>query len=262
MGQSGWPAVGAAELEAHVERNREERHVAALLFALMVGSRSGLTRLMEQCGVEDAGRKSENARLFYEYTFLRDWWHGLDNDSKHSGICDLLGRLAEDDDEREAVSWLGGQAAPEPFNRLFSTRPSKTSIESPARWSTSLIEGLGSESLRRPALLLAWMFRIKPDIVVLLPDGEVVSFEAKLDSDEDVYRSHVVGADSIRQIDLQKRMFKLLLGVTGLHSVLLCRPSGTVSARPRIDWPSAFDCFSADERALVEPHARADVLST
>ena len=143
------------------------------LFALMVGSQSGLTRLLEKCGVEDAGREVQAcapvlrvhvpaglvARLGQRVEAVRDM-----------PICSAAYRRRYT--TASAKRLLGcGAGRPEPFNRLFSTRPSNSSVESPARWSKSLIEGLGRESLRRPAMLLAWMFRIKPDIVVLLPDG-------------------------------------------------------------------------------------------
>jgi len=112
---------------------------------------------------------------------------------------------------------------------LFSSRPSRTTVESPARWSKGVILDRLSDDpdLARRAVLLAWSFRIKPDIVVTIREDRAVVFEAKWDSPEDTYRCLAIGLTR-GQMQLQRDMLTRLLGLAPdrVHSVL---PDAAVS---------------------------------
>jgi len=121
----------------------------------------------------------------------------------------------------------------------------------------------GPGDLARRAVLLAWSFRIKPDIVVTMGPDRAVVFEAKWDSREDTYRCAPI--DLTRgQMQLQRDLFTRLLGLAPdrVHSVLLARRPGRrhaaaaaaaapVSAAPVVTWPQAFGCFAGASSPAV-----------
>lgn len=139
--------------------------------------------------------EAEQARVRFEFTFLRDWWHALGSEEQKRAA------LRDDPD------------------------------------------------LARRAVLLAWSFRIKPDIVVTIGEDRAVVFEAKWDSPEDTYRYPAIGLTR-GQMQLQRGMLTRLLGLAPdrVHSVLLARRPGrhaaVAAAEPVVTWPQAFGCFA------------------
>ena len=259
---SDWSG-GLAPLAHYRELNREERHIAATLYSLMLTDRPGLRTLLEEaCGVPCTPGEAEQARVWFEFTFLRDWWHALESEEqKRAALRFLLDAVEPRGDDPDAgglaerIAALCVRPAPE-LNALFSTRPSRTTVESPARWSTGVIlEGLSDDpDLARRAVLLAWSFRIKPDIVVTMGSDRAVVFEAKWDSPEDKYRCAAIGLTR-GQMQLQRDMFTRLLGLAPdrVHSVLLARrprrshaAAGAAAAivEPVVTWSQAFGCFA------------------
>jgi len=250
---------GLAPLAHYRELNREERHIAATLYSLMLSDRPGLRTLLEEaCGVPCTPGEAEQARVWFEFTFLRDWWHALESEEQKRAALRLLLDAVEprgDDPDAgglaERIAALCVRSAPE-LNAFFSTRPSRTTVESPARWSKRVILGnlADDPDLARRAVLLAWSFRIKPDIVVTMGLDRAVVFEAKWDSPEDTYRCPAIGLTR-GQMQLQRAMFTRLLGLApdGVHSVLLARgprrrQDAVAAAEPVVTWPQAFGCFA------------------
>ena len=263
---TGWPG-GLAPLELYREVNREERHIAATLYSLMLSDRPGLQTLLEEaCGVACTQGEAEQARVWFEFTFLRDWWHALGREEQRAAALRLLLAAVETGEDgpdtggvAERIAELCARTAPE-LNALFSSRPSRTSIESPARWSTGVIlDSLSDDpDLARRAVRLAWSFRIKPDIVVTIGSDRAVVFEAKWDSPEDKYRCAEIGL-SLGQMQLQRDMFTRLLGLAPdrVHSVLLARrlrrrhAGVAAAAEPLVTWPQAFGCFAGASSTAV-----------
>jgi len=257
-----WPG-GLAPLAHYRELNREERHIAATLYSLMLNDRPGLRALLEEaCGVPCTPVEAEQARVWFEFTFLRDWWHALESEEQKRAalrfLLDAVEPWADDPDAggvAERIAGLCALAARE-LNALFSTRPSRTTVESPARWSTGVILDRLSEhpGLARRAVLLAWSFRIKPDIVVTMGPDRAVVFEAKWDSPEDKYRCPAIGLTR-GQMQLQRDVFTRLLGLPPdrVHSVLLARRPRrhAAGAEPVVTWPQAFGCFAGASSPAV-----------
>jgi len=277
--QTDWSG-GLAPLDRYRELNREERHIAATLYSLMLTDRRGLRVLLEEaCGVPCAPGEADLARVWFEFAFLRDWWHALRSEQqKRAALGFLLDAVEPRGDDPDAgglagrIAGLCARPAPE-LNALFSSRPSRTTVESPARWSKGVILDRLSDDpdLARRAVLLAWSFRIKPDIVVTMGPDRAVVFEAKWDSPEDTYRCAAIGL-ARGQMQLQRDMFTRLLGLAPdrVHSVLLARRPGrrhaaaavAAAAEPLVTWPQAFRCFagasSPSVRAVLPDAAMAD----
>lgn len=167
-------------------------------------------------------------------------------------------------------------AVPSRPNRLHAVRPGREIVccdpvgtLGDATLHYDPMDGPGD--LARRAVLLAWSFRIKPDIVVTMGPDRAVVFEAKWDSPEDTYRCAAIGL-ARGQMQLQRDMFTRLLGLAPdrVHSVLLARRPGrrhaaaavAAAAEPLVTWPQAFRCFagasSPSVRAVLPDAAMAD----
>lgn len=247
-----------APLEEMPWFNREERHIVAVLFGLMLQDRQDGLRKLIRLAVperEFTDEEIESANIFFEFSFLRDWWNGLDkNSDRINALLELLSAFKLEQTENQAMSLtdtirreLGSPDRPLDFNSKVSSRPSKTDIESPARWSTPIIEDrfIESPDIAQRLVLLAWSFRIKPDLVVSFSNSEVVVFEAKLESKESAYKSKALGL-SFKQIDFQRQMMENLLKIPTVHSVMIWNGGRTKQdGINRILWKEAFECFSA-----------------
>ena len=76
---SDWPDR-LAPLARYRELNREERHIAVTLYSLMLADRLGFRALLEEaCGVPCTPGEEEQARVWFEFAFLRDWRHALES---------------------------------------------------------------------------------------------------------------------------------------------------------------------------------------
>jgi len=86
---------GAAPLNEYRCLNREERHITATLYSLMLTDRVGLRVLLEEvCGVPCAHGEAVEAAVWFEFTFSRDWWKALEGEEhKRSALQHLLGAV-------------------------------------------------------------------------------------------------------------------------------------------------------------------------
>jgi hypothetical protein len=260
---------GRAPIEKYRSWNREERHMAATLYAMMLTDKAGLHRLLaDVCQLPCTREAADAARIWFEFAFLRDWWwqlktQNVTQSSQQEALCKLLEIVPVASDTfpagiHQCAATLK-ELAPRDFNRLFSARPSDNEVESPARWSERVIAErrapLSPEMARR-AVLLAWSFRIKPDLVVTFGQQHAVIIEAKWDSRQSQYTCQKLRLKS-QQIQLQTDMFTQILGFSParVHPLLLAKEKGRraqSASLKTLGWPEAFGCFRAPSSLLAK----------
>jgi hypothetical protein len=267
-----------APIEQYRSWNREERHMAATLHAMMLTDKAGLHRLLaEVCQLPCTRADADAAGIWFEFAFLRDWWWQLKTQKvaqalRQEALCKLLKIVAPVTSEISSFGVHNCAATlkkmePRDFNRLFSTRPSNNEVESPARWSESVIAEqrapLSFEMARR-AVLLAWLFRIKPDIVVTIGQQQVIVIEAKWESRQSRYSCTPLALER-QQIQLQVELFSDLLGFgpTQIHSILLAQHMRVRSrgmTPMTVTWAQSFQCFRSPTSSAAKSVLREDVL--
>jgi len=234
---------------------REERLFCAALAHLLMQRGPNLAtflrlvnaRLLADSRLPTA--RLEEAQIYVEFTFLRDYWNrlGRDNDAKRSLILRLLSRVDrlrcyEDESFPRTIS---------AFNEFFMGEPGRRiqdHIGYPGQWSvTTIFQRFGRDPEEfRDFCRFKWAFNIKPDMVVLVPGSMPLCVEAKLESKEGWYptRRHeceifdeLFGLERgrVRQIELQQFMFGVLLGEP-CHSMVIGRTVGVGSEVPLLTW--------------------------
>jgi len=219
----------------------------------------------------------EEAQIYVEFTFLRDYWNrlGKDNEGKRSFIFKLLSRV-----ERLGCYEEGG--LPDTisgFNEFFmgeSGSRIQRDIGYPGQWSVAtLFERFGRDPEEfRDFCRFKWAFNIKPDMVVLVPGSPPLSIEAKLESKEGQYptsnreceifdRLFGVGKGHVRQIELQQFMFDKLLDAP-CQAVVVGRSEWPGADVPFLTWENVFNELDLNSsigyvRRLIEEnrHLRA-----
>ena len=184
--------------------NREERHLAAVLFHLLCLG-DNIERLIQSRGLgRDWEVMLEECGVYFEYSFLRDAWHRLGtgeeaNAAKREIIrCKLEGFGATE-------SLLGRIDAAETreLNGMFIGHPSAVHVQSPANWQLARFgpceAGLERENVLA-ACKLKWAFKAKPDIVVQPSLQRALCLELKLESGEGSYPT-----DGTEKLILKKR---------------------------------------------------------
>jgi hypothetical protein len=250
--------VSVLDKSSFVRIVREERLFCSVLAHLLMQGGSNLTRFMELVRRElpsgshlDATR--ENAEVYVEFTFLRDYWSSLgpNNEAKRRFILSLLARV---DGLRGRVDMGFPDAIPE-FNALFMGsrgRRITKDIVYPGQWSVLQLNEISNTRSDefRDFCRFKWAFNIKPDIVVLLPGSRPLCIEAKLESKEGVYPANIretqifderfgQGKGRVRQIDLQKFMFEVLLGEP-CHIMVISRDEKASTNVPCLTWRQVF----------------------
>jgi hypothetical protein len=238
---------------------REERHFAAVLFALMNDNRDGL-RAFTQLALDRAAERrgsgpladvaiDDSTRVFYEYSKPRDVWAFIDREPAQPRQRPTKTRNPVKRSVIEAglkaCGWNGG-ALPQDiglFNACFTKHPSANHVMSPATWQlngTAFAAGASPDpGLVAAADLLHKTFKIKPDIVVETAGVPIICIEAKVESAESRK-----GRDGLSQIELQRLLFRHVLGCEPIM-VLLAQRSGMDAADCHITWDEAFACFPA-----------------
>ncbi len=210
---------------------REERLFCAALAHLLMQRGPNLTTFLQLVNAKSPADSQlpltglDEAEVYVEFAFLRDYWHGLarDNDAKRRFIFDLLSRV-------DGLRHYDNDSFPseiDEFNGTFmgaAGRRIRNDIVSPGRWSvTGLFEHVGARPDEfRDFCRFKWSFNIKPDVVVLLPGSKPLCIEAKFESKEGRYpttSSDCVAFDAafgeeqgrVGQIELQQFMFATLL---------------------------------------------------
>lgn len=237
---------------------REERLFCGALTHLLMQKGSNLTTFLQlvdaklPAGSHLSGSTLEEAEIYIEFAYLRDYWHSLerDNGAKRRLIFDLLSRV---DGLRHYQSDSFPSAIAE-FNTIFMGAQGesiKNDIASPGRWSvTSLFERFGAQPDEfRDFCCFKWSFNIKPDIVVLLPGSKPLCIEAKLESKEGRYPTNSKecsafdaafgkGQGRVAQIELQQFMFRVMLNDPCQSLFIGAAPE--VSDVPFLAWREVF----------------------
>jgi hypothetical protein len=113
--------------EPYMSINREERNLAAILYAALLVN-DNLTKLLDLVDY-DLHRAKEQTIAYYEYAFLRDLWNrgGLDNAGKRELITQLLAT-----NDVQALA----QVSTSDWNEHFGCAPlSKVHVQSPGSWA-------------------------------------------------------------------------------------------------------------------------------
>ena len=245
--------------EKYYQFVREERLFCGALTHLLMQKGPNLATFLQLVNAKAQAdsqlplTRLDEAEVYVEFAFLRDYWHGLDRDNraKRRLIFDLLSRV---DGLRHYQSDSFPNAVAE-FNAIFMGVPGgriKNDIVSPGRWSvTGLFERFGARPDEfRDFCRFKWSFNIKPDIVVLLPGSKPLCVEAKFESKEGRYptsSSDCVAFDAafgeeeghVGQIELQQFMFATLLDAP-CQSVFIGRSALSVPDSISLSWEEVF----------------------
>jgi hypothetical protein len=236
--------------------NREERHLAAILFYVL-NLPGNTEHFLSQIDCAWTVKEDEFG-IYFEYSYLRDWWDGIgkgagSNERKRDSVLGILRRQGVGDDTIDKLSSCDTQA----FNQFFIglKGASAKAIQSPANWRLERI----AESLANGDLIAAcklkWAFKIKPDIVIHTDVNHAICLELKLESGFGSYPSAasekallremgLFGENHTRpfpigQIDMQKYMFELL----GLDCRQIMVSRGHDNGREEICWERMIGAF-------------------
>ena len=238
---------------------REERLFCAALAHLLMQKGSNLTTFLQLVNAKSPAdsqlplTRIDEAEVYVEFAFLRDYWHGLarDNDAKRRFIFDLFSRVDrlrhyESDSFPSVIGEFNGTFMGSPGTRI------RNDIVYPGRWSvTGLFERFGARPDEfRDFCRFKWSFNIKPDVVVLLPGSDPLCVEAKFESKEGRYptsSSDCVAFDAafgeeqghVGQIELQQFMFDKLLDAR-CQSVFIGRSALSEPDSISLSWEEVF----------------------
>jgi hypothetical protein len=175
--------------------NREERHLAAILFHLLARSEN-VARLLEhiKCYWE---LDPESYEVYFEYSYMRDLWYNIkENSDKLSVIINPLAKIGVSD---ALLIKLKGYTTPHEFNQFFIGKTSSASgnnfnlnrhIQSPANWRLPEFEKyIKNDDDLVAVCKLKWAFRVKPDLVIHTDRDHAICIELKLESGESFYPS-------------------------------------------------------------------------
>lgn len=255
---------------------REERQFSFLLAFFLMQKGGGLRQFIQLVAHNASGRlmrlptnsELDDAEVYVEYAYLRDYW-----DSVLGRTADKLGgREAANNRKKEylqslfrrvlSLAPLASEVLPEPvheFNAHFMDAAGsriKRDVASPALWSVgSLAKRFGGQpKIFRDLCKLKWSFHIKPDVVIEIPGLPAICVEAKLESGEGSYPTgkeavvfdDVVGrGNRVGQFELQRFMFRELLGRECLPVVVQKHYPAGVSDYPVVIWGEVFSAMIA-----------------
>ena len=239
---------------------REERHFCTILVQLLLAKGGNLEAFLNLSNLKLEGTplitdNAEGAEIYTEFSMLRDEWKALgrDNDAKRARIIDLLGRAGMAGHVGELP-----ESVPE-LNEFFMGPPGARTVRDvayPGTWRVSALAGRFRDEPDQfhDLCRFKWAFNIKPDIVIVIPGSSPLSIEAKLESGEGQYPAssadRAVFDDRfgkrqrhVQQVDLQRFMFKELLGVSCEFLTLGARrvtSADDPNSTPFVTWMEAF----------------------
>jgi hypothetical protein len=248
--------------------NREERHLAAVLFHLLCHGKN-LARLVHSRRPDWAVLPNE-CGVYFDYSFLRDAWHGLGkgvdaNAKKRAVLRSMLERFGA---TPALLHKIDAEGTGE-LNGLFISRPSVSHIQSPANWQLAHLASPGVELGRDDVLAacrLKWAFKSKPDLVVQPSLKRALCIELKLESVEGTYPSDGTekailkslglygpgGAFALpmRQTDLQRLMMHEIFGADHVSMLFVTRhePRNDVPG-PAVSWSHLLQCLEIPAEA-------------
>ncbi len=239
---------------------REERHFCTILVQLLLAKNGNLGALLKLAHTKSEGaplttRGARRAEIYTEFSMLRDDWNSLgrDNDAKRARIKRLLKRAGMAGHVGELP-----EAVPELNEFFIGPRGARIvrDVAYPGSWSVSTL----AERFRdKPDAFhdlcrFKWAFNIKPDIVIVIPGSSPLSIEAKLESRKGQYPASSVDRavfdtmfgkkkGRVQQVELQRFMFKKLLGVSCEFLTLGVRrvtSADDPNQTPILTWREAF----------------------
>jgi hypothetical protein len=242
--------------------NREERHLAAVLFHLLCHGEN-LTRLIHSRR-PDWTVMPDECGVYFDFSLLRDAWHSLGmghdaNAKKRAVLRSMLERFGATSALLDRMDAAGTAA----LNDLFINRPSISHIQSPANWQLARLAsseiGLGRDDVLATCRL-KWAFKSKPDLVVQPSANRALCIELKLESVEGTYPSDgaekailkelgLYGPDGafalpMRQTDLQRLMMHDIFGSDHVAMLFVTRRESQSNAPgPAISWSHLLQCL-------------------
>ena|ERR1700722_17748943 len=278
--------TSSAPERPYYEFNREERHLAGILFFIL--NQPGI--LERALTVLDCSWKINPKQfgIYLEYSYARDLWHAMNtkpidlpavNRRKSEAILQLLATAGEP--VISAFSPVHHDVSTRDFNAFFvdEHRASREYIQSPANWNLKrLAENIpdNNEALAA-ACRLKWAFRVKPDLVINIDNQHALCLELKLESIEGTYPASGAERKLLRdrkmygsgltfpmqQTKLQRFLMKEILGLECLSRFIT--RSGTVKPEC-ISWSELLDSLNPlpDLPAYMQAaltHARHNLLS-
>jgi hypothetical protein len=209
---------------------REERNLTAILYHLLLID-DNLRKFLDLIDADYLDKSHYEMEVYYEYAFLRDLWHDIDekekcrtqdeaNDIKREYIIEFL-----DSKKGFGLESILGKSATSihEFNEYFGATPKASSkfIQSPARWNIDRFnEDKKDMSLLEEVCKLKWAFNVKPDLVIHSSNENVLCIEAKLESPESSY-SFGKSIVKCSQRDMQKYLMTDILGYNDPKMIFL-----------------------------------------
>jgi hypothetical protein len=212
--------------EPYFQFDREERHLAAILFHLL-NHKDNAERALRSTEREWKINPVEFG-VYLEYSYPRDLWNKMQvkaesNNRKRDVIIGMLGSHGFD------TSKLASLKQEKDFNAFFIEphRASRDYIQSPANWSLTRIANSlpsqGSNSDLVTACKIKWAFKAKPDIVIHADREHALCIELKLESGEGSYPSEAGEKKLVRERGLfaERKALSLPMSQTDLQRFLM-----------------------------------------
>ena len=247
--------------EPYFQFDREERHLAAILFHLL-NHKDNAERALRSTERDWKVNPAEFG-VYLEYSYPRDLWNKMgvkveSNNRKRDVIIGMLRSHGFD------TSKLASLTEEKDFNAFFIEphRASRDFIESPANWNlTQIAKSLplpSSNSDLVTACKIKWAFKAKPDIVIHANREHALCIELKLESGEGSYPSEAGEKKLLRERGLfaEKKTLPLPMSQTDLQKFLMTELLG-LDCRFRFitrHRTSGTECVSwSDFLGLLEP---------
>jgi len=213
--------------EPYFQFDREERHLAAILFHLL-NYKDNAEHALHWAKPDWRINPAEFGGYF-DYSYPRDLWNKMGvkaecNNRKRDVITEMLGNHGFD------TSRLASLEPVKDFNAFFieTHRASRDFIQSPANWSlTQIAKSLpspDSNSELVTACKMKWAFKAKPDIVIHADLQHALCIETKLESGEGCYPAAADEKKLLRERGLfgqKKKGFELPMSQTDLQKFLM-----------------------------------------
>ncbi len=191
--------------EPYFQFDREERHLAGILFHLL-NHKDNAERLL--CSAAPGWRiNPAEFGVYLEYSYARDLWNQMgakaeSNNHKRDVIIGMLGSHGFDTTKLASLTQV------KDFNEFFieSRHASRDYIQSPANWSLKQVAGSlplpDSNNDLLTACKIKWAFKAKPDLVIHADRQHALCIELKLESGEGSYPSEGEEKKLLRDRDL------------------------------------------------------------
>ncbi|PYU96193.1 MAG: hypothetical protein DMG25_02470, partial [Acidobacteria bacterium] len=213
--------------EPYFQFDREERHMAGILFHLL-NHKDNAERVVHKAERNWEINLAEFG-VYLDYSYPRDLWNKMgvkaeSNNHKRDVILGMLGSYRFD------TSRLASLKEVKEFNAFFiGPRASRKYIQSPANWSLTQIEtslrpqSSNSDRDLVTACKIKWAFKAKPDIVIHADRERALCIELKLESVEGSYPSEASEKKLLRERGLfaEGKVLQLPMSQTDLQKFLM-----------------------------------------